>query len=78
MNADRLILKALSLAKKGKKAHASQLLREVLVMFPGNIRAKEGLCRILTYSKTTTKKCGSIYQSIRSTCRNKYSSSNNG
>ena len=46
MNADHVIRKALSLAKKGKTEQATQLLREVLAKFPANIRAKEGL-RIL-------------------------------
>ena len=47
MNADQVIRKALSLAKKGKTEQATQLLREVLAKFPANIRAKEGLHRLL-------------------------------
>ena len=47
MNADQVIRKALSLAKKGKIEQATKLLREVLARFPANIRAKEGLHRLL-------------------------------
>ena len=46
MNADQFIQKAISLSKKGETEKAFALFRQVLVKYPSNKRAQNGISKL--------------------------------